>query len=140
MPPIFDDYSDENNNDNHFVEFAPITINKNDYAYVESNNYFMHVAHDKNVLCDSYIVNFIHDSTESYYERGKHSFVHLNNINFPLFMLKILKLHLFCLPMLVALASIICFLTKFLCIGSGLDLYVLDICFLMHYYMFNLYI
>ena len=32
----------------------------------------MHVDHDKNVLCDSYIVNFIHDATESYYERGKY--------------------------------------------------------------------
>jgi hypothetical protein len=95
MPPIFDDYGDENNNDSYFVEFAPTIINKNDYAYVESINSFMHVAHDKNVLCDSYIVNFI-------YERGKYGFMHLNNIKFPLFMLKILKLHLFCLPMLVA--------------------------------------
>ncbi len=31
----------------------------------------MHVPHDKNALCDSYIVNFIHDATEGYYERGK---------------------------------------------------------------------
>jgi hypothetical protein len=38
MPPIFDDYGDENNNDSYFVEFAPTTINKNDYVYVESNN------------------------------------------------------------------------------------------------------
>ena len=44
----------------------------------------MHVAHDKNVLCDSYIINFVHDDTESYYERGKHGFMHLNNIKFPL--------------------------------------------------------
>jgi hypothetical protein len=102
MPPIFDDYGDENNNDSYFVEFAPITINKNDYAYMESNNYFMHVAHDKNVLYDSYIVNFMHDATESYYERGKHCFMHLNNIKSPLFMLKVLMLHLFYLPMLVA--------------------------------------
>ena len=63
MPPIFDDYGDDNNNDRYFVEFAPTTINENDYAYVESNNYFMCVDHDKNVLCDSYIVNFIHDAT-----------------------------------------------------------------------------
>jgi hypothetical protein len=102
MPPIFDDYGDVNNNDSYFVELAPTTINKNDYVYVESINYFMHVAHDKNVLCDSYIVNFIHDTTESYYERGKYSFMHLNNIKSPLFMLKVLMLHLFCLPMLVA--------------------------------------
>jgi hypothetical protein len=102
MPPIFDDYGDVNNNDSYFVEFAPIMINKNNYAFMESNNYFMHVAHNKNVLCDSYIVNFIHDVTESYYERGKHGFMHLNNIKSPLFMLKVLMLHLFCLPMLVA--------------------------------------
>src|SRR3954467_9129827 len=56
MPPIFDDYGDENSNDSYFVEFAPTTTNKNDYAYVESNNYFMHVDHDKNVLYDSNIV------------------------------------------------------------------------------------
>jgi hypothetical protein len=45
-----------------FVEFSPTTINKNDYVYVESINFFMHVAHDKNALCDSYIINFIHDA------------------------------------------------------------------------------
>jgi hypothetical protein len=59
IPPIFDDYGDENNNDSNFVEFAPTTINKNEYVYVESINSFMHVAHDKNVLCDGYIINFV---------------------------------------------------------------------------------
>ena len=103
MPPIFDDYGDDNSNDSYFVEFAPTIINKNDYVYEGSINSFMHVAHDKNILCDSYIVNFIHVATEIYYERGKHGSMHLNNIKFPLFMLKILKLHLFCFPMLVAL-------------------------------------
>jgi hypothetical protein len=90
MPPIFDDYGDENN---YFVEFAPTTIAKNDYVHVGSINSFMHVAHDKNVLCDNYIVNSIHDATESYYERGKHGFMHLNIIKFPLFLLEFLKLH-----------------------------------------------
>jgi hypothetical protein len=114
MTPIFDDYGDENNNDSYFVEFAPTTINKNDYVYVESINSFMHVAHDKNVLYDSYIVNFIHDANKSYYERRKHGFIHLNNIKSPLFMLKILKLHLFCFPMLVALCFHDLFLYKIL--------------------------
>jgi hypothetical protein len=114
MPPIFDDYGDENNNDIYFVEFAPTMINKNDYVYVESINSFMYVTHDKNVLCDSYIVNIIHDATESYYERGKHGFMHLNNIKSPLFMLKILKLHLFCFPMLVALCFHDLFIYKIL--------------------------
>ena len=58
MPPIYDEY-----NDSYFVEFAPTTINENDYAYVESINSFTHVAHANSV-------NFIHDATESYYERG----------------------------------------------------------------------
>src|SRR5215217_4011528 len=126
LPPIYDDYNDsgllvpptmeskfyydytmpptldENNNDSYFVEFAPTTTNKIDYAYVESNN-FMHMAHDKNVICDSYIVEFVHDATESYYERGKYGYMHLNNIKFPLFMLRILKLRLCCFSMLATL-------------------------------------
>jgi hypothetical protein len=83
MPPIFDDYGDENNDDSYFVEFASTMINKNDYVHMGSINSFMHMAHAKNVLCDSYIVNSIHDGTESYYERGKCGFMHLNNIKFP---------------------------------------------------------
>jgi hypothetical protein len=101
MPPIFDDYGVEND---YFIEFAPTTITKNDYVHVGSINSFMHMAHDKNVLCDSYTVNSIHDAT------GKHGFMHISNIKFPLFMLKFLKLHLFCLPMLVDL----CFQDLFL--------------------------
>src|SRR5215216_4459693 len=54
---------------------------------------------DKVVSSDSYIVNFIQSATESYFERGKHGFMHLNDVKFPRFMLKALKLHLFCLPM-----------------------------------------
>ena len=98
MPPIFDD---ENNNDSYFVEFAPTTINKNDYAYVGSNDTFMHV--NKNALCESYIVEFVHDATESYYERGKYGYMHLNNIKLPLFMLRIWKLLVFYPLMLVTL-------------------------------------
>src|SRR3954451_20786804 len=33
MPPLFDDYGDENN-DSYLVEFAPITITRNNYAYM----------------------------------------------------------------------------------------------------------
>jgi hypothetical protein len=94
------------NVDSYFVEFAPTTIAKNDYVYVGSINSLSHLAHDKNVLCDSYIVNSIHDATESYYERGKNGFMHLNNIKFPLFMLQILKLHLFYLPMLITMCLV----------------------------------
>ena len=63
MPPIYDVYNDGCDS------FTPTITNKIDYTYVESNDTSMHVDHDKNVLCDSYIVDFIHDATESYYER-----------------------------------------------------------------------
>jgi hypothetical protein len=95
MPPIFDDYGDENS---YFGESAPTMI-----VHVGSINPFVHVAHDRDVLCDSYIVNSIHDATESYYERGKHGLMDLNNIKFSLFMLQILKLHLFYLSMFVTM-------------------------------------
>jgi hypothetical protein len=97
MPPIFDDYGDKNN----FVEFARTTI-----VHVGSISSSIHVAHDKDVLCDSSIVNSIHDATKSYYERGKQGLMDLNNIKFPLFMLQIMKLHLFCLPMLVTMCLV----------------------------------
>jgi hypothetical protein len=98
MPTIFDDYGDENN---YSVESAPTTI-----VPVVSINSFIHVAHDRDVLCDSYIVNSIHDDTESYYERGKHGLMDLNNIDFPLFMLQILKWHLFYLSMLATMCLV----------------------------------
>ena len=87
--------------DSYFVEFAPTTINENKFVYVESNKKIMHVDHEKNALCDGYIVEFIHDATENYYEGGTYASTYLNNIKFPLYVLKILKLCLFCLPMLV---------------------------------------
>ena len=121
IPPIYDDYCDDTyalkNNDNHetchldlnsqsydsyFVEFAPTTIpNEKKFAYVESNKNFMLVPHEKNALCDSYIVEFIHDATENYYEGGTYACRNCNNIKFPLYVLKILKLCLFCFPMQV---------------------------------------
>ena len=97
MPTIYDDYSDGCDS------FTPTITNEIVYAYVKSNDTFLHVDHDKNALCDSYIVEFIHDATESYYKREKYGFMYLNNIKFPLFMLKILELHLFCFPMLACL-------------------------------------
>ena len=57
--------------------------------------------HENNALCDSYIVEFIHDATKIYYEGGTYACRNCNNIKFPLYVLKILKLCLFCLPMLV---------------------------------------
>src|SRR3954471_6717267 len=116
LPPINDDYCDDtyaiknkflkvdhaknDSYDSYFVEFAPTTID--DFAYVGSNKFSMLVDHDKKVLCDTYIVEFIHDPTENYYERGTYAYRYINNIKFPLSMMKFLKLHLFCIRMLIS--------------------------------------
>ena len=82
---IYDDYGDDmypiKNNDNHetchhdfnfhshsyFVELAPTNINEKKFSYVGSNKFSMLLCHEKNTLCDGYIVEFIHDPTENYY-------------------------------------------------------------------------
>ena len=86
--------------DSYFVEFAPTTIDENRFAYVESNKFFMLMDHENNALCAGYIVEFIHDATENYYERGTCALTYCNNIKFPLYVLKILKLCLFYFPVL----------------------------------------
>ena len=96
-------------------------MNEKEFGYVESNKFFVHVNHEKNAVCDSYIIEFIHDGTENYYEGGIYAYRSCNNIKFPL---KILKLCLFCLPMLVDSCSHKLFAPESLCIGSGLDINV----------------
>ena len=61
----------------------------------------MLVDHENNALGAGYMVEFIHDATENYYESGSYAYTYCNNIKFPLYVLKILKLCLFCLPVLV---------------------------------------
>ena len=87
--------------DNYFIEFASTNIDEDKFSYVGSNKNSMLLDHENNALCESYIVEFIHDATENYYERGTYAFAYLKNIKFPLYVLKVLKYCLFCLPMLV---------------------------------------
>ena len=61
----------------------------------------MLVDHEKNALWNGYIVEFIHDATENYYEGGIHACRSAIISSFSLYVLKVLKLYLFCLPMLV---------------------------------------
>ena len=107
MPPIYDDYCDDTyaikNKDNHetshhyfnfqldyashdsyFVEFPLTTIHENKFAYVESSKNSMLIDHEKNALGAGYIVEFIHDATENYYEGGIYACRNGNNIKFPL--------------------------------------------------------
>ena len=52
------DYANQVSHDSYFVEFAPTIMNEKKIAYVESRNNSMLVDHEKNALCDSYIVEF----------------------------------------------------------------------------------
>ena len=61
---------------------------------------FDEVDRDKHALCDTYIVEFVHDATENYYERGKYGCWNFHATKTPLFILKVLKLILLYLPML----------------------------------------
>ena len=42
----------------------------------------MLVDHEKNALCDSYIVEFIQGATKSYYEGGTYACRNCNNMKF----------------------------------------------------------
>ena len=127
MPPIYDDYDDDmyaiNSDSNHetchhdfniecdyanhvshdsyFVEFTPTISHEKKFSYVESSKISMLVDHEKNALCAGYIVEFVHDATENYYEGGTYACRNCNNTKFPPYVFKVLKLCLFCLPMLV---------------------------------------
>ena len=83
----------------------PTIPNEKNFAYVESRKIYMLVDHEKNALCDGCIVKLIHDATENYYEGGIYACWNCNNIMFPLYVLNVLKLCLFCLPMLVDYCS-----------------------------------
>ena len=77
---------------------------------LEDNTIYIHLNHDKNVLHDSYIIDFVHDATENYFERGKYGCINFHVTKTPLFMMKVLKLFLFYLLMLVTM----CFFDLFL--------------------------
>ena len=67
------------------------------------NNTRVLVGHEPHDLCDSYILDVVHDATENYFERGKFGCINYHVTKTPLFMLKVLKLFLFYLPMHVTL-------------------------------------
>ena len=83
------------------LSLLPLFRMRRIFAYVESSKISMLVDHEKNALCDGCTVKLIHDATENYYEGGIDACRSWNDIKFPLYVLKVLKLYLFCLSMLV---------------------------------------
>ena len=72
-----------------------------DMYAIKSDKSSMLVHHETSAVYDSYIVEFIHDATKNYYEKGTYALTYLNNIKFLHYVLIVLKLHLCCLSMLV---------------------------------------
>ena len=56
----------------------------------EERQLCMHVDHENNILCDSYIVEFEYDPTCNCYERGKYCGRNFHVTNLPLVMMKLL--------------------------------------------------
>ena len=77
------------------------------------NNTRVLVGHEQHDLCDSYILYVVHDATGNYFERGKFGCRNFHVTKTPLFMLKVLKLFLFYLPMHVTLCFFDLFSYKF---------------------------
>ena len=68
-----------------------MTLFDDNPTILEESQLCMHVDHEENILCDSYIVEFDYDPTCNYYERGTYACRNCNYIKFPLYVLKILK-------------------------------------------------
>src|SRR4051812_16421095 len=84
--------------------FLPtMDVLNDDEVCLESLYDYVLVDHENHALCDGYIVEFVLDATENYYERGKYGYRNFHVRKTPCSMLKILKVLLFYLPMLVTL-------------------------------------
>ena len=64
---------------------TPTIPNEKNFAYMESSKFFMQVDHENNALGPGYIVEFIHDATENYYEGGTYACRNFSNVKFPLY-------------------------------------------------------
>ena len=67
------------------------------------NNTRVLVGYEQHDLCDNYLFDVVHDATENYFERGKFGCRNFHVTTTSLFLLKVLKLCLFYLPMHVTL-------------------------------------
>ena len=84
------------------LDDGPILLDDKNYDAIESgfdptifemDRNYVFVDHEKPVLNDNYIVEFFHDATKNYYERGKYGCWWSHVTKIPLFLLQVLKLH-----------------------------------------------
>ena len=99
-PPTF-----ENNQSYEFFHKSGleevVTLFDDNPTILEECQFCMHVDHEENILCDSYIVEFEYDPTYNYYEGGKYCGRNFHVTKLPLVMLRLLLLLSSSLHMLV---------------------------------------
>ena len=126
--------------DIYFVEFAPTTIDENKFAYVESSKISMEVDHEKMlyvlvILLNSFMMLLKIIMREEYMIVG----ITITS-SFLSMCLKSWSYACFAFLCKFILVPISYLFTKSLCIGSGLDLNVLVIFFMMLSLCFNSYL
>ena len=67
-----------------------MTLYDDNPTILEECQLCMHVDHEENILCDSYIVVFVYDPTCNYYETGKYGYRNFHVTKLPLVMLRLL--------------------------------------------------
>ncbi len=83
-----DEYDICNNIESGFGEV--MTLVDDNPTIFEERQLCMHVDHEKNILCDSYIVEFKYDPTCNCYERGKYCGRNFHVTKLPLVMWRLL--------------------------------------------------
>ena len=65
-----------------------MTLFDDNPTILEECKLYMHVDHEENIICDSYIVEFEYDPTCNYYDRGKCGCRNFHVTKLPLVMLR----------------------------------------------------
>ena len=100
----------------------------------------MHVDHEENILCDSYIVEFDYNPTCNYYERGKYGCRNLHVTKLPLVTLRLLLFLSYSLHMLVFACYDNFFASKIPIHRKYVILKLVFTCFMMLSSCFNCYL
>ena len=84
-----------------------MTLFDDNPTILEESQLCMHVDHEENILCDSYIVEFEYEPTCNYYERGKYGCGNFDITELLLVMLRIFYMITILLNLLMILHVII---------------------------------
>jgi hypothetical protein len=97
------DEKDEESDDQEEEEWSCPCLPPNKSNFLTNTLFDRPTCLTKEGECDIYIVEFVHNATKNYYERGKYGCWNSHVTKTPLFTLEVPKLILFYLPILVTM-------------------------------------